>query len=154
MMRKLGIVALALALSGCGFILSGPTQTIDIETPGADGAKCTLIDAVDAARHLNASPGQVTMPSGDGPFTISCGKQGFQTASASFDEHLNPEFYLNIINGGVPGFYIDGMSGAAQKYPEKIVVWLRPNTFASPTEEREWLAKRSAYEKRLKENMK
>ena len=153
-MRLLAVVALSLAVSGCAFYLSGPTPAIDIETPGADGAKCTLIDAVDAARHLDGSPGQVTMPSGDGPFTISCGKQGFQTASAVFDEGLNLEVFWNLLNGGVPGIYIDGMSGAAQKYPEKIVVWLRPNQFASPTEEREWLAKRAAYENQLKAKMK
>jgi hypothetical protein len=153
-MRLSAVVALSLAVSGCAFYLSGPTQTIDIETPGADGAKCTLIDSVDAARHLDGSPGQVTMPSGDGPFTISCGKQGFQTASAVFDEMLNPEVFWDIFVGGVPGIYIDAMSGAAQKYPEKIVVWLRPNEFASPTEEREWLAKRAAFEKRLKAKMK
>lgn len=153
-MRLLGIVALSLVVSGCAFSLSGPSQTIDIETPGADGAKCTLIDAVDAARHLDGSPGHVTMPSGDGPFTISCGKQGFQTASAVFDESLNLDVFWNFLNGGVPGIYIDGMSGAAQKYPEKIVVWLRPNQFASPTEEREWLAKRAAFEKRAKAKMK
>ena len=153
-MRWLGVVAFSLAVSGCGFYLSGPSQTIEIETPGADGAKCSLIDSGDAARHLNSSPGQVTMPSGDGPFTISCGKQGFQTASAVFDEHLNPEFFLNILIGGVPGFYIDTFSGAAQKYPGKIVVWLRPIEFASPTEEREWMAKRAAYEKQLMERMK
>ena len=153
-MRLLAVVALSLAVSGCAFYLSGPTQAIDIETPGADGAKCTLIDAVDAARHLDGSPGKVTMPSGDGPFTISCGKQGFQTASAVFDEGLNLEVFWNLLNGGVPGIYIDGMSGAAQKYPEKIVVWLRPNQFASPTEEREWLAKRAAYENQLKAKMK
>jgi hypothetical protein len=153
-MRLLGVIALSLVVSGCAFYLSGPTQTIDIETPGADGAKCTLIDAVDAARHLDGSPGQVTMPSGDGPFTISCGKQGFQTASAMFDESLNLEVFWNLLNGGVPGIYVDGMSGAAQKYPEKIVVWLRPKQFASPTEEREWLAKRTAYENQLKTKMK
>ena len=153
-MRLLGVVVLSLAVSGCAFILSGPSQTIEIETPGADGAKCTLIDSVDAARHLDSSPGQVTMPSGDGPFTISCGKQGFQTASASFDEHLNPNVFWNIVSGGVPGIYIDSLSGAAQKYPEKIVVWLRPVEFASPTEEREWIAKRAAYEKQLMERMK
>jgi len=153
-MRLSAVVALSLAVSGCAFYLSGPTQTIDIETPGADGAKCTLIDSVDAARHLDGSPGQVTLPSGDGPFTISCGKQGFQTASAVFDEMLNPEVFWDIFVGGVPGIYIDAMSGAAQKYPEKIVVWLRPNEFASPTEEREWLAKRAAFEKRLKAKMK
>ena len=153
-MRWLGVVALSLAVSGCAFYLSGPTQTIEIETPGADGAKCTLIDAVDAARHLDASPGQVPMPSGDGPFTISCGKQGFQTASAVFDESLNLEVFFNVLNGGVPGIYIDTMSGAAQKYPEKIVVWLRPIEFASPTGERAWIAKRAAYEKQRMERMK
>ncbi len=153
-MRWLGVVALGFVVSGCAFALSGPSQTIEIETPGVDGVKCTLIDAVDAARHLDASPGQVTMPSGDGPFTISCGKQGFQAASAVFDEHLNPEFFLNILIGGVPGFYIDTFSGAAQKYPGKIVVWLRPIEFASPTEERAWIAKRAAYEKQRMERMK
>jgi len=153
-MRFLAVVALGMALSGCAFALSGPTQTIEIVTPGADGARCTLVDSVDAARHLDSSPGQVTIPSGDGPFTISCGKRGFQTASASFDEGLNPEIFWNFFNGKVPGFYIDAMSGAAQKYPEKIVVWLRPNEFVSPAEEREWLAKRAAYKKRLQEKMK
>ena len=119
-MRWLGVVALSLVVSGCAFALSGPSQTIEIETPGVDGVKCTLVDAVAAARHLDASPGQVTMPSGGGPLTISCGKQGFQTASAVFDEHLNPEFFFNFLNGIAHGIYIDTMSGAAQKYPESV----------------------------------
>ncbi|MDP6426725.1 MAG: hypothetical protein QGH73_11415 [Rhodospirillales bacterium] len=153
-MRWLAIVALGLALPGCAFMLSGPAQTIEIETPRAEGARCTLIDSDDAARHLDSTPGQVTVPSGDGPFTISCGKAGFQTALASFDESLNPDVYWNLFNGIVPGLYIDSLSGAAQKYPEKIVVWLRPNRFASPTEEREWHNAKGNYEKRLKEKMK
>ena len=153
-MRFLAVAAFGFALSGCAFALSGPTQTIEIETPGAEGARCTLVDSVDAARHLDSSPGQVTVPSGDGPFIITCGKQGFQTTSASFDENLNPEVFWNFFNGTVPGFYIDAMSGAAQKYPEKIVIWLRPNKFASASEEREWLAKQAAYNKQIREKRK
>ncbi len=136
-----GIGALAcLVLGGCATVVSGTSQTIFVETPGVEGANCRLTDSKKGSWYLPRTPGGVTVQKGDGPLNIVCEKPGYETTTVSVEEEIAAATFGNIILGGGIGIFVDAVSGAAQRYPDKVVVWMKPLAFASPSEETAWHA--------------
>ena len=146
-MRKLAPIAFtALALSGCGTIVSGTQQSIFVDTPHVDGAECKLTDSKKGAWHLPSTPGSVSVLKGDGPMNVVCTKEGYERGITSVDETLAGATLGNIILGGGVGFLVDAASGAAQKYPDSIVVWMKPTSWSSEEEKQSWLQEKRDYE--------
>ncbi len=146
-MKKIIVTtATVLALSGCSTITTGTQQSIFIDTPKVTGATCHLTDSKDGKWDLLATPGSVSVLKGDGPMNIVCTKEGFENGITSIDETLVGATLGNILIGGGVGFLIDAASGAAQEYPEKITVWLKPKTWSSSDEEKSWLAAKQKFD--------
>ncbi|MCX7631531.1 MAG: hypothetical protein N2038_14985 [Geminicoccaceae bacterium] len=142
-----GIGALAsLLLAGCATVVSGTSQTVFVETPGVEGASCRLTDSNQGSWYLPRTPGAVTVQKGAGPMNVVCEKQGYETTVVTVEEQLAPATLGNIILGGGIGLFVDAASGAAERYPDKIVVWMKPLSFASPEQEAAWNAARQAQE--------
>jgi hypothetical protein len=40
---------------------------------------------------------------------------------------------------------------AAQKYPDKVVLWMKPNHFASEAARKEWLAEKADFDRKVAE---
>jgi hypothetical protein len=138
-----------LALSACATIVSGTQQSLFVDTPHVEGAQCQLKDSKAGAWYLPSTPGTVTVSKGNGPMNIVCKKAGYQTGVVSVDEDVSGATFGNIILGGGIGIFVDAASGAAQKYPDQIVLWMKPQHFASAAARKEWEADKAAYEKKI-----
>lgn len=147
MARKLIMpLVVSLFLGGCSTIVSGTQQSVFIDTPFVEDAKCTLKDSKSGSWYLPATPGSATVTKGNGPMHIVCKREGYKTGQADVDDEFAGATLGNIILGGGIGILVDAASGAAQKYPDKIVVWMQPNSWKSALQKKEWEAAKAAYE--------
>lgn len=151
MIKPLFAVATVAALSGCASVVSGVTQKFFVDTPKVVGAFCTLTDAEKRFWFVRRSPGSVTVEKGDGPMKIVCEKSGYETTTIMVEETIAGSAFGNIIIGGGIGLLIDATTGAAQKYPDRVDVWLKPKKFATRADEEAWDAEKRAYKKRVAE---
>jgi hypothetical protein len=58
--------------------------------------------------------------------TITCTKQGYQTATISQSPKFQGTTFGNIIAGGIIGAVVDASSGANYEYPAQVNVTLAP----------------------------
>ena len=63
--------------------------------------------------------------------TLICEKEGFAKTTMTFDEGLTNATFGNIILGGGVGILVDTMSGAAQEYPSRVHLVMKPVETAS-----------------------
>jgi len=145
-MKNLILAFLSLTLGACASITSGTQQAIFVETPLLNGAACKLTDSKQGSWYLPASPGSVSVQKGDGPMNVVCDKDGYITGIASVDEEIAGATLGNIILGGGIGIFIDAATGAAQKYPDKVTVWMRPVAWKSPDDEVAWNAEKRKFD--------
>lgn len=137
-----------LATAGCATIVSGTSQSITVLTEkGVEGARCELTDSKGGKWYVPDTPGTVTVRKGDGPMTIVCKKAGFKTATHIFDETLHGATFGNIIAGGGVGILVDAASGAAQRYPDQVTVWMEPEAFSTEAQRLAWKTEKLAAEK-------
>lgn len=145
MIRIIPFIAL-IFITGCATIVSGSQQTVFIETPFVENAECSLKDSKSGSWHMPSSPGAATVTKGNGPMNIVCKKTGYQTGLVTVDDEFAGATLGNIILGGGIGIFVDAASGAAQKYPDKIIVWMKPNKWTSASEQKEWETAKAEYE--------
>lgn len=145
-MKSMLTLAFILLSGGCATITSGTFQTLLVETPEVVAAQCTLTDSKDKRWHVGSTPGTVTVLKGDGPLHVLCEKEGYKPGSLSVEETVAGATFGNLILGGGIGIFVDIVSGAAQRYPDKVMVWMEPAAFASAEEESRWRAARAAQE--------
>lgn len=134
-------------LSGCATITSGTTQSVNLATEkDVQDANCELTDKKGGKWFVPSTPGSTTVRKGDGPLSIICKKEGYKTAQLMVDETLTPATFGNIILGGGIGVLVDAASGAAQQYPEKILVWMEPEKFKTEQEKDVWRREKEEFE--------
>lgn len=150
MKKNFSIIVILLSLCGCSTIVSGTQQSVFIETPHANGAECKLTDSKSGSWYLNDTPASITVAKGNGPMNVTCNKKGYKTTTISVDEEVAGATFGNIILGGGIGILVDAASGAAQKYPDKIVVWIKPQQFDSSSTQKAWENEKAAYEQEQK----
>ena len=145
---RLAIICLGLSASGCATVTTGTSQSVSVVTEkGVEGARCELTDSKDGKWFVSNSPGTVTVRKGDGPMTVICKKEGFNSATTMVEESFVGATLGNVILGGGIGIIIDAASGAAQQYPDQIVVWMRPEEWESEAQRKEWEQAKLAYDK-------
>jgi len=152
-MRKFMPVLAAALLCGCATVVSGTQQSVFVETPFVEGAECTLRDSKSGSWYLPGTPGSATVTKGDGPLNIVCKKKGYTTGTVSVDDEFAGATLGNIILGGGIGVFVDAASGAAQKYPDKIIVWMKPQTWKSAAQRKEWEAAKAEYEAEVRRKL-
>ncbi len=150
-MKRLLIVPAMLALAACSTVTTGTKQTVFVDTPQVKGASCKLTDSKQGSWYLESTPGSVTVQKGDGPMNIICEKDGYEQGLLTFDEDFQGATLGNIIIGGGVGFLVDAMSGAAQKYPDKVTVWMRPDQWMSESQKVAWLQAKEDFDRQQKE---
>jgi len=138
-----------LLLTGCATITTGTTQIVTVVTEkDVTGASCELLDQAGGTWRVSSTPGEVKVNKGDGPMTVVCHKEGYVDGSILVDEDVTGAAYGNIILGGVIGVAIDAASGAAQRYPDVLNVWMEPEHWGSLEERIAWLKlKRKSYQR-------
>ena len=133
-------------LSACSTIVNGTQQSVFIDTPFVEKAVCTLKDSKSGSWHLSSTPGTAIVTKGNGPMNIVCEKSGYKLGQVQIDDEFSGATLGNVILGGGVGILVDAASGAAQKYPDKITVWMQPNSWKSAQERQEWEKAKAAYE--------
>lgn len=134
-------------LTGCATITSGTTQSVNVVTEKeVKDAKCELTDKKGGKWYVPSTPGSASVRKGDGPLSIICKKDGYKPANLMVDETLVPATFGNIILGGGVGILVDSMSGAAQQYPEQIIVWMEPENFKTDTEKDVWRREKESFD--------
>lgn len=151
MMKKFVATCAVLFLSGCATIVSGSQQSIFIETPHVNGAECKLTDSKNGSWRLDSTPGSVFVAKGNGPMNIVCSKKGYETTILQVEEGFAGATMGNIILGGGIGILVDAASGAAQKYPDNVILWMKPNSFTSAAARKEWESEKAEYERKVQE---
>ncbi len=151
---KLIIIVITLSIlgmtSGCATITTGTDQSVSVVTEkNVEGAKCELTDAKGHKWYIPSTPGTATVLKGDGPMTVTCTKEDYNKALLMVDETFAGATLGNILIGGGIGIFIDAMSGAAQQYPDQIIVWMEPEEWASEEKRLEWVKEKEAYEEKL-----
>lgn len=141
------IAAALLAVTACSTVTTGTTQMVTLDTPLAAGAKCTMTDMEKRVYQVPATPTSLVVEKGDGPMTIVCEKDGYEKANALIDEEFAGATLGNILIGGGIGILIDAASGAAQRYPDKLTVWMKPEKFTSADHEKQWQEAKLEWEK-------
>ena len=119
--------ALALMLSGCATITKGTTQTVTLDTPGAEGAQCTLSSSTVGSMSI-VTPATISLPKGQDNIKVSCKKACFSDGVGIISSNVEGMAAGNVILGGVIGLGIDAATGAMNKYTEQnqIVMVAQP----------------------------
>jgi len=137
-------------LSGCASITSGTSQNVTVVTEKeVTGASCELTDSKGGKWYVPNTPGTATVRKGDGPMTLICKKDGYKPATHMVDETIAGATFGNIILGGGIGILVDAATGAAQHYPDKIIVWMEPLFFKSDNDKKDWYHEKEDFEAQL-----
>jgi hypothetical protein len=136
-------------LSGCATVTSGSTQIVTIETEkDVIDASCELTDEEGRKWFVPSTPGAAIVKKGDGPMSLVCEKDGYKITTQLIEETVSNGAYGNILMGagGGIGILVDTVSGAAQHYPDRIIVWMEPLRFDSDEDKKAWFyAKENFY---------
>lgn len=140
-----------IVLAGCSTITTGTTQPFAVKTAQLEGAKCELVDSKNTRWVVSDTPATVEITKGDGPLTVTCSKTGYKTAKVIVEEGFAGMTAGNILIGGGIGIIVDAASGAAQEYPDEVLVWMEPNTWKSSSEKEAWFAAKAEYRSQQKQ---
>ncbi|MBF0137522.1 MAG: hypothetical protein H7833_12415 [Magnetococcus sp. DMHC-1] len=138
-------------LVGCATIVSGSLQSISVNTGKVYGAMCELTDKKGGKWYVPTTPGTATVRKGDGPMDVVCRKEGYTIGQLTVEETIAGATFANILIGGGIGILVDAASGAAQQYPDQIVIWMEPEKFTSSSMEAEWTQARLEHQRKLEE---
>ena len=69
---------------------------------------------------ITATPGSVRLDKSKNDLSVTCAKDGYQTATVSRAASFGGATFGNIIAGGVIGVVVDAASGANYSYPDDI----------------------------------
>lgn len=126
------LAALAAAIvAGCATVTTGTSSTLKVET-FPTGATC---DAEREGRRIgtvSATPGTITVDKSWNTLTITCRKDGHDSATEILKAEAQGATFGNIILGGGIGLIIDASSGAMVRYDDPPMMLLTPQRF--PTE--------------------
>jgi hypothetical protein len=138
-------------ITGCATITTGTDQGIKVITEkDITGASCTLVDSKGNRSFIPRTPGTTYMTRGNAPVVITCAKPGYKTTAVEISEEIAGATMGNIILGGGIGIIFDASSGAAQRYPDKVVIWMEPNEWPDEDSKLLWEEEKRSY---LEESM-
>ena len=90
------------------------------------GALCNVDRGGAHLGTIAATPGSLRVDKSKADVTVSCSKEGYQTASVSQSPKFVGTTFGNILLGGVVGVVVDAASGANFEYPAEVRVDLAP----------------------------
>ena len=125
-MKVLFSIIILGVLSSCASIVSGGRQVVTVVTPDAEGAECSLSDSKGRVWYIEQTPGTALVKRGDGPISVICHKEGFAKGSALVHEKIAGANWGNLALGPAApiGYFVDGLSGSAQKYESSVEILL------------------------------
>lgn len=122
--------AAAAMLAGCAWIITGTSQTVQVES-SPTGAECRLVRDGIILRQFTA-PAEVTVQRRKDDLTVRCEKEGAGSGSASLTSGVEAWVYGNAVAGGLIGWGVDSAVGADNAYPDQVVVVLGARSGSAP----------------------
>ena len=130
------LTLVALLLNGCAYILSTDSQDISISSSPA-GAQVVIKTTGGIEVFTGTTPAQAHLKRKN-EYIIEVTLEGHKTKQVHLVKSLNKKTFWNLLNGGIGGWIIDGISGAIWNLePETITITLQ--TASIDGEEREVL---------------
>lgn len=103
------ILGLLFLTGGCASVVGEDTQTVSVDTPGCQGAKCRLTNS-QGTYFVKSTPETIVINKAYSDMNMTCEKDG-ETATSVHMSQANAATFGNILLGGIPGALIDGGSG-------------------------------------------
>lgn len=117
----LSITIVAGGISGCASIVSGPGQSVSVESNPCIAATCELHN--DKCKwYVSRTPGSVTIQRSYEELAVICRKDDETSPTATFKSTTKGMAFGNILFGGIIGAGVDMGSGAAYEYPTTLQV--------------------------------
>jgi len=130
MLKNILVLPLAL-LSACATLVNGTSQTVTVSTT-PPGASCTLDRVGTRVGAVSITPGSVRLDKSKNDLSVTCNKEGFQTATVAHAPSFSGATFGNLIAGGVIGVVVDAASGANYSYPDDIRIDMAAAVPTSP----------------------
>ena len=124
-MRRVALLAFCFLLAGCATITKGTTQIVAVDTPGVQGATCTI--QTQSGPQLVVTPGNVSLDKGSSALPVQCTKECYLPGSSVIPSGTEAMTAGNVIFGGVIGLGVDAATGAMNKYPDIVTVSMVPD---------------------------
>ena len=125
-MRQLSflLITASMLISGCAYILSTDSQDISISSsPG--GAQVIIKTTGGIEVFTGTTPAQAHLKRKN-EYIIDITLEGHATKQVHLSQSINPKTFWNLLVGGIPGWIIDGVSGAIWKLePETVTITLQ-----------------------------
>jgi hypothetical protein len=124
----LSVVAGAVSLSGCATVVSGTSQTLQIQALDAQthhtipGAMCNVITSSGVNIPMTSNPGSVNVARGKGPLQVTCKKAGYNQTQIGVGTSFNAWTIADVLFW--PAFIVDGLDGAYSQYDQSFVTVL------------------------------
>ncbi len=130
------LVLAAVLLTGCAYILSTDSQDISISSSPA-GAQVMIKTTGGIEVFTGTTPAQAHLKRKN-EYIVYVTLDGHTPKQIHLEHSINPKTFWNLLIGGIPGWIIDGVSGAIWKLePETITITLQ--TVSIDGEERDLL---------------
>lgn len=141
LVRLLALGFLALQIGGCATVINGTSQDVNIDTPNAAKAECTLSNRSMEQPLTVVTPATVRVPRSGGDLGVTCEREGYHPASGRIGSLFTGTTVGNVLIGGLIGVAVDATSGANNRYPRDIEIYLtrlgetEPDPLPGPVEE-------------------
>ena len=126
--RLMMLVGLAMTSGACATMIAGTTQDIYVQTDPM-GADCKIDRQGASVGVVRPTPGRVNVSRSKETMIISCTLDGYQQADEVVAASFSGATVGNILLGGLVGIAIDAASGANNKYPDRVIMVMTPESF-------------------------
>ena len=118
-MLKFFLVCPILLLTSCATLVNGSSQTITVSTT-PQGATCTLDRVGVRVAVIGPTPGTIRLNKSKNELTVTCTKDGYETATVTHSPSFSFVTLGNVIAGGLVGVVVDASTGANYEYAEDV----------------------------------
>lgn len=153
-MRVLLTLFCCFSMVSCSSIDKAKMQSILVETPYADGAKCRVTDNKGNKGLVNKTPSTVTVREGHPPLVVICEKKGYKNTHVMIDAEDTKVRQTNELIEEIAGMIEDPYAAYATQYPDTITVWMEPDKWESEDVMRQWAFDKKLYEDKQFERQK
>ena len=109
-------------------MIAGTTQDVYVQTDPA-GADCKVDRQGASVGLVRPTPGRVNVSRSKETMIISCSLDGYQKSDEVVVSSFSGATIGNILLGGVIGLAVDAASGANNKYPDRVIIVMTPESF-------------------------
>lgn len=122
-LMKIALIAALPVIAACASIVKGTTQSVNVITPNVQGAKCVITEGNGFAHNV-VTPAVITLEKSKKSITVSCKKEGYHDVHQVIESDFEAMTAGNLIAGGIIGAGIDAATGAMNKYPNSIQIFM------------------------------